>query len=613
MNSNGNLTEEGLEITTIEQKEVTITTETNWVQPYDKYHTKWGEWFPTGGQYPNRDGYAITFNWNTNDVTEVFKNAFVINGDYKTSNQVIWDFPEELNISSMTFELWNMYNAEAGKSKLDLEILSKTGDVIYTTSLNANKINETITVAVNKTMKGLIFNFVCNNASVLFMTGLKLEAKKVLRTTSLETVTTKKVYKRNQDKDIILAPELSNIMYYLSPISELNARLINSDDATVDYPIRGLAINSYQGRLFVGGDDGNLYYSELGLIHGWDIKYGAGAIPPFYNDNSDFTALGIYGNYLIIHKRDYTYYLDGRNEPESWDITPYADLSCDSQQSWVGANTGYYVYSRKAGGIYPLMARTAFINNYLGKEISEKIRESFTELNTALYHEIYPVYHPSKKYLMFYMPMLQGKGSNYCFIYDFITKAWWLRIVPQHVTGAFVFDGKVYITTKDGKVLQEFKSLSFDGDVINFSWRSPWFQFGDGTNYLSTREFRVKISEEYANNFSVRNRRDGYEEYHERIITNDKNAFEALEWSDDAGLITDTYWADGYGEPEDEDYIPSTYGYDWVETGYLIKRFPLPDQFFTSQQIEFHGSTKDEAMCVLGFEIDRIEREENPW
>lgn len=385
---------------------------------------------------------------------------------------------------------------------------------------------------------------------------------------------------------------------YLTPISELNARLINSDDPTVDYEIRGLALNSYQGRLFVGGNDGNLYYSELGLIHGWDVKYGAGAIPPFYNDNSDFTALGIYGNYLIIHKRDYTYYLDGRNEPTSWEITPYADLSCDSQQSWVGANTGYYVFSRKAGGIYPLMSRTAFINNYLGKEISEKIRESFVNINSALYDQIYPVYHPSKKYLMFYMPMLQGNGgSNYCFIYDFISKAWWLRIVPQQVTGAFVFDSKVYITTRSGKVLQEFKTLTFDGDVISFSWRSPWFQYGDGTNYLSSREFRVKISEEYTNNFYVRNRRDGYDDYHERHVTNDKEAFEALEWSDDAGLITETVW--------DE--------YDWVETGYLIKRFPLPDQFFTSQQIEFYGSVKDEAMCILGFEVDRIEREDNPW
>ena len=418
------------------------------------------------------------------------------------------------------------------------------------------------------------------------------------RYTTIQTVTTGGAYTRSQDDDVVITTATSDINMYLTSISELNARLINSDDPTVDYVIRGLALNSYQGRLFIGGNDGNLYYSELGLIHGWDIKYGAGAIPPFYNDNSDFTALGIYGNYLIIHKRDYTYYLDGRNEPTSWEIIPYADLSCDSQQSWVGANTGYYVFSRKAGGIYPLMSRTAFINNYLGKEISEKIRESFVNINSALYDQIYPVYHPSKKYLMFYMPMIQGNGgSNYCFIYDFISRAWWLRIVPQQVTSAFVFDGKVYITTKNGKVLQEFKTLTFDGDVINFSWRSPWFQYGDGTNYLSTREFRVKISEEYTNNFYVRNRRDGYEEYHERNVTNDKEAFEALEWSDDAGLITETVW--------DE--------YDWVETGYLIKRFPLPDQFFTSQQIEFYGSVKDEAMCILGFEVDRIEREENSW
>lgn len=383
----------------------------------------------------------------------------------------------------------------------------------------------------------------------------------------------------------------------LTPISELNATYINSDDETVNYPIRGLSINTYKGRIFIGGDDGNLYYSELGLIHGWDVKYGAGAIPAFYNDNSDFTGLGLYGDYLVIHKRDCTYLLAGNDDPSNWAITPYADLSCDSQQSWVSANNAYYVYSRKAGGIYPLLARTIYINNYLGDEISKKIRETFRNVNTALYNQIFPVYHPTKKYIMFYMPMLQGKGSNYCYIYDLMTKSWLVRIVPQTVTIAFRYNDRIYIGTKDGLVLEEFKGLNFNGEPIEFSWKSPWFFYGDGTDYLSTREFRCKISEEMTNNFYVRNRRDGYDEYKERNVTNNKPSFQALEWSDDVGEITDTVW--------DE--------YEWIESGYLVKRFPLPNQFFTSQQIEFHGKSLDSGMCLLGFELDRIELEETPW
>ena len=414
---------------------------------------------------------------------------------------------------------------------------------------------------------------------------------------TIEQVTVGGEYTRVEASDISIVLPTEGVNYYMTPISELNAVYTNSDDETVNYEIRGLSLNSYQGRLFVGGNDGNLYYSELGLIHGWDAKYDAGAIPPFYNDNSDFTGLGVYGNYLVIHKRWYTYILDGSGTTDTWEVQPYADISCDSQQSWIVANNGYYIFAKKNGGIYPLLQRTPFINNYLGKEISIKIRESFVNLNQSLTHQIFPVYHPTKKYLMFYMPMLQGDGSNYCYIYDFISESWWLRRVPQTVTIAFRYNDKVYIGTQDGQILEEFKSLTFNGDAIEFSWKSPWFDFGDGTNYLSIREFRCKISEEFTNNFYVRNRRDGYDDYHERNVTNDKESFEALVWSDDAGEITDTVWDD----------------FEWVESGFLIKRFPLPDMFFSTEQIEFYGKVVNEAMCLLGFELDRVELEECAW
>ena len=400
---------------------------------------------------------------------------------------------------------------------------------------------------------------------------------------------------------------LTDLKIYLADLAELNATYVNSDDITVNYPIRGLALQAYEGRIWVGANDGNLYYSEVGLIHGWDVKYGAGAIPPFYNDNSNFTALGIYANYLIAHKQDYSYMIAPMGDELEWTVEPYTDHSCDSQQSWISANNSYYIYSRRNGGIYPFMARTAFINHYLGQEISTKVREDFRYIDSGREDEIFPVYHPVKKYLMFYMPMLQGNGSNIAYIFDFISKSWWMRKLPnkQKVTIAFQFDASVYVgvTTKDSdgntvhKVLKEFTGSTFDGDEIEFCWKSPWFQYGDGTNYLSTREFRCKISEEYTNNFYVRNRRDGYDAYHERNVNNDKDAFQALEWSDDEGLITETVWDD----------------FDWVEVGYLVRRFPIPDQFFTSQQIEFYGKAKNEGLCLLGFELDRVEKEECPW
>lgn len=413
-----------------------------------------------------------------------------------------------------------------------------------------------------------------------------------------------KVIEITSDTELRIEPTpteaVTDSNYYLSDISELNAVYKNSEDPNISKPVRGLALQSYQGRIFVGGNDGILYYSEVGLIHGWDLKYGAGAIPSFYDDNSDFTAFGIWDKYLIICKRERSYILDGTNaDTTNWTVSPYSDFTCDSQQSWLVANNSFLVYTRTGGGIYPLLQRTIYNANYQGNDLSVKIRDSFEYVNTAKFDYIFPVYAPKKKYIMFYIPMLMGVGSNYCFILDIQSKTWLLRVVPQDVTVAFRFNNEIYIGTKDGKVLKEFSSLTFDGQPIEWYWKSPWFSYGEGSNYLSTREFRINIAEENTNRFHIRNRRDGKDTYNTRAVSNNLDSFIGLVWDVDneENSLTDTTW--------DND--------SWVTTSHIVKRFPLPKQYFQTTQIEFYGNAVDEGMSIYGFEIDGIQLEEVPW
>lgn len=413
-----------------------------------------------------------------------------------------------------------------------------------------------------------------------------------------------KVIEITSDTELRIEPTLTEAVtdsnYYLSDISELNAVYKNSDDPNISKPVRGLALQSYQGRIFVGGNDGILYYSEVGLIHGWDLKYGAGAIPSFYDDNSDFTAFGIWDKYLIICKRERSYILDGTNaDTTNWTASPYSDFTCDSQQSWLVANNSFLVYTRTGGGIYPLLQRTIYNANYQGNDLSVKIRDSFEYVNTAKFDYIFPVYAPKKKYIMFYIPMLMGVGSNYCFIFDIQSKTWLLRVVPQDVTVAFRFNNEIYIGTSDGKVLKEFSSLTFDGQPIEWYWKSPWFSYGEGSNYLSTREFRINIAEENTNRFHIRNRRDGKDAFNTRAVSNNLDSFIGLVWDVDneENSLTDTTW--------DND--------SWVTTSHIVKRFPLPKQYFQTTQIEFYGNAVDEGMSIYGFEIDGIQLEEVPW
>lgn len=308
-------------------------------------------------------------------------------------------------------------------------------------------------------------------------------------------------------------------------------------------------VQSHQGRIWVGAKLENettaayLIYSDLGNIHnafeGGDASgYDAGHFAEFWEDTSDITAIGTWDKYIVCHKSEHTYLIDTSNsDATQWNVQSYSEYTCDNQKGFVKANNGYYTYCSTVGGIYPMIQRTIYSAISQGSEASTKIRDTFDNINTYALDQIFAVYHPNKKYIMFYMPMIGEEGSNNCYILDLQTKSWLHRKVPQFVTTAFEFDNKVYIGTRDGKIFEEFRGVTFDGEPIRFSWKSPWFIWGGATNWTTTREFRVKMSQEGTNNFYIRNRRDGIEDYKQRTITNTSNQVQSLMW--DAAVLTD--------------------------------------------------------------------------
>lgn len=307
-------------------------------------------------------------------------------------------------------------------------------------------------------------------------------------------------------------------------------------------------IQSHQGRLWVGATLENetvaayVIYSDLGNIHnmfeGGDASfYDAGYFEEFWEDTSDITAIGTWDKYVVVHKREHTYLINTSNsDANSWNVESYSDYTCDNQLGFVKANNGYYTYCSSAGGIYPMIQRTIYSAISQGADASTKIRDTFLNLNIYKLDEIYAVYHPYKKYIMFYMPMIGEEGSKNCYILDLQTRSWLHRRIPQNVTCAFEFDNKVYVGTEDGKIYEEFRGTDFDGEPINFSWKSPWFIWSGGTNWTTTREIRVKMSQEGTNNFYIRNRRDGNEDYKQRTITNTSTQVHSLMW--DEGILT---------------------------------------------------------------------------
>ena len=344
-----------------------------------------------------------------------------------------------------------------------------------------------------------------------------------------QITTTSPTYPINLTEQQVQYTEISRIASYLT----------NSDPQNPIDPIAivGLAIASYKGRIWVGTNDGRLLYSELGLYNGWDIRFDAGAFENFEEDGSEFTGLHTWSEYLICHKKQYTYTVDANSDDSSnWEVKPYSESTCYSQQSMVTCNEGYFIYSDLSTSILPLLSRSIYNTTYQAKDISFKIKDSFMYIDNTKLANIYATYSPKKQYLMFYMPFSNGNGSsNKCFIYDLLTKSWLYRELPQQVTCAFSYDNDVYIGTEDGYVLKEFTTSTFNGAPVEFSYTTPSYIWGGGINYVTTSEFRVKLLNETSNHFYIETIRDGSKTSKDkRLIANAKTNGVALVW--DIGL-----------------------------------------------------------------------------
>lgn len=401
---------------------------------------------------------------------------------------------------------------------------------------------------------------------------------------------------------------LSGENIYLAEISECNATLVNEDDPNVNTPIRGLAIQYYNGRLWVGTDNG-LFYSQIGQYNKWDIKYDAGVLYSIYNDTSEIKALGLFSEFMVIHKKFSTYILTCTGEASTIQVKPFSNITCESQQSWIVSNTKYFIYSRDFMDIYPLVQHTIFNDKFLGEPITQKVRNIFQNLIAENAGNIFCVSRPKARQMIFYLPLVNQLGSSYGLIYDFQTKSWLLRSVPQDVTIAFNYNNNVYIGTSDGLVLREFSGLTFkiwdsnENEIVDTAiiayYKSPWLSWLDGYTQ-SFAEFFIEIDNSSENDFYIRTQKDGQSRFEDRIIDSSKLSGEALIWDGVQGQDlsdNDTTW--------DNDI--------WVRGTFELIRMLLPNNVFEDFQLEIGTNQLGQAFSIYEYGFRRIETDEEPW
>ena len=404
----------------------------------------------------------------------------------------------------------------------------------------------------------------------------------------------------------------SDSKIYLSNISRCNATLVDSEDHDYSVPVRGLAINFYAGRLWIGGDNG-LFYSGTNEYWGWDkTSNDAGVIQDSYGDTSTIRALGLYSQYMLVHREYYTYLLECSGPKDTIKVTPYSNISCDSQQSFCNANTKYYVYSQELMDIYPLMQRSIFQDKYLGESITMKVRNKFHDLNSSALDKVFCVTQPKKRYMAFYMPMVDREGSGYALVYSFQTKSFLVRELPksQVVTIAFNYNNNIYVGTKDGRVLKEFSGYDFNGEPIVAYFKTPWFDWSDGYTQ-SFSEFSIQVDGASNNNFHIEAYKDGDIRTERRTLDSDKLTGTALIWDGIVGQDlpdNNTVWAYPENDTEHEGI-----GNIWVDNTISEIRIVLPNNVFGNFQLKIFIDSKEQWFDIINFAFRRIETDEAPW
>lgn len=545
------------------------------------------EYFQLGGiksmdgntKIGDKQSSKIVGGWEYRKGNDKYMMIATLNGEVKILNKVtntfdlVYTFPHQSQRVSFT----NMNNGCVFTNGIDdLVFFEKNRHTLLSGTVSVTEGLSTITGTSTKfTTELRKGDTISVGDNIYFVKSITTDTELELRTNAMSTAT--------------------NSNYYLSEVSECNATLINQEDPNLSTPIRGLAIQYYKGRLWVGGDNG-LFYSQVGMYNGWDIKYDAGVIYSVYNDTSEITALGLYSDYLLIHKKFNTYILTISSTGGTITVDPYSNISCDSQQSWIQTNLKYYVYSKEHKGIFPMAQRTVFNDKYVGEEITAKVHNLFDRIRLSDTDEIFIVNLTKKRWIIFYLPLIDNAGSGNVLIFDIITKSWLFRKVPQIVSMAFNFDADVYIGTDDGKVLKEFSGSTFDGKVLNAYYRSPWFDWADGYTQ-SFSEFTIELASEYKNKFYLRTYKDGVTKYEDRLLDSENLLGEGLVWEGEESDITTTSW--------DND--------DWVTSEFKDIRMVLPNNVFENFQLEIGTNELGQGFAIYGYSFRRVEFEESPW
>lgn len=360
-------------------------------------------------------------------------------------------------------------------------------------------------------------------------------------------------------------------------------------------PIKSDAICVYGGRLWVA-DGANLHYSALGTYNNFTTSNDAGYINNFHTDTNDITALKSYKDYLAIYKRNSVYLLSGKSN-EDFAIVPFADKGTASCNSVITVNNKQYFVNQ---GIFSLEQAGLLSQIQLGDEISLNIKPEFEKFDKSRFDEIIVLNYGIKNQIWFFIPYKNDDYFHNIWIYDYIEKAWFKRVLPQNIKSACIFNENILAADSIGNVYVEDLGSTFNGSAIEFMWKSPFLATGNSNVRKTIEEFYFILDESYDNNFNFSVCKD-----YDNVSKSDEDSIyssnsQNLIWDDENSTeIPNSTWS-----KDSEIGSESVYS-QWAISSNSVFKAEISEANY-SVQLCVEGNKLAQGMAIIGLEFKEI-------
>ncbi len=390
-------------------------------------------------------------------------------------------------------------------------------------------------------------------------------------------------------KGILVSTEADD-MFYIRNNAEYEITqcpLNNLDDERI-YPE---CIAVYKGRVWCSWGS-TLFYTALGTYNDFVTVDDAGYINDFHTDTSDITGLKTYKDYLAIYKRDKVYLLSGSNQ-DDFVIIPFADKGTVAQSSVINVDNKQYFLSN---GIYALEQVGELNQIRLGGEISSYIQPEFSKFDNSNLKNTQAIHYQSKHQIWFLFPYQNSVYYKTIWIYDYVEKVWYKRVLPQSITCCTIFNSIILSADGEGNIYREDYGTSFNGESIDFMWKSPFLSLSNVHHRKLIDEFYFVLDDEQDNKFKFSVYKDYDGNYaDDREIIYSKN-LEQFIWSpkDEEFTTNNSLWA------EDENVIPI-----WTINSDVIEKAEICGSSY-SIQLCVEGEDLDDNCAIIGLQFREI-------